>query len=147
MKKIILDFMHHGLHSFGFGPMVLAVVYLFLQKNNILQSLTINEVCLGIFSSAALAFIVGGANIIYQIERLALLPAILIHGGILYISYIIVYLLNGWLKGGFTPVLVFTGIFIVGYLVIMAIIITTTKKSTARLNDILKQKQKNAEDN
>lgn len=146
MKKNVLDFIHRGLLSFGFGPVVLSIVYLSLQKGNVIQSVTINEVCLGIFTSAALAFIVGGANIIYQIERLPIMLAILIHGAILYISYIAVYLMNGWLKWGVIPVLVFTGIFVVGYFVVLAIIITMTKKRTARINEILKQKHQNEED-
>ena len=66
--------------------------------------------------------------------------AVLLHGSILYVSYITVYLINGWLKWGATPVLVFTVVFVVGYLLIMALILTTIKKRTARLNKMLQQK-------
>ena len=141
MKKYVLDFIHQGLLYSGFGPVVLAIVYLSLQKENVIQALTMNEVCLGIFSSAALAFVVGGANIIYQMEQLPIVLAILMHGGILYISYIVVYLINGWLKWGVIPVLIFTGIFVVGYFIVLSIVIIIIKKSTAKLNEILKQKQ------
>lgn len=82
---------------------------------------------------------------IYQIERLPIMLAILMHGSILCVSYITVYLTNGWLKWGATPVLVFTGFFVVGYFLILAII-TMTKKRTARLNEILKQKYQDAEE-
>lgn len=139
MRKVIIDFIHRGLLSFGFGPVVLAIVYLSLQKGNVIQSVTINEVCLGIFTTAALAFVAGGANMIFQIERLPITLAILIHGGILYISYITVYLMNGWLKWGVIPVLVFTGIFVVGYFVVLAVVIIITRKRTKRLNAILEQ--------
>jgi cytochrome c oxidase assembly factor CtaG len=71
--------------------------------------------------------------------------AILIHGGILYISYLGTYLLNGWLEWGGIPILVFTGIFVVGYLVIWAVIYSIIKKNTDRINEVLK-KQKSAED-
>ena len=80
-------------------------------------------------------------NVIYQIERLPLMVAILIHGGVLYISYLATYLLNDWLEWGAIPILVFSGIFILGYLVIWAIIYCIIKKRTDRLNEILKQKQ------
>lgn len=145
MKKYVAEILHRGLMSSGFGPVILAIVYLCLQRGGVIQSITVNEVCLGIFSSAALAFVVGGANVIYQIERLPIMLAILLHGSILYVSYITVYLTNGWLKWGATPVLVFTGIFVVGYFLILAIIITVTKKRTARLNEILKQKNQGEE--
>lgn len=142
MKKIFLEFCRRGLVAWGLGPIVLAILYLILQQQGVIQSLTVNEVCLGIFSLSTLAFIAGGMNVIYQIERLSLMPAILIHGVVLYISYLITYLINGWLEWGITPVLVFSGIFVVGYLVIWAVIYSIIKKRTAKINEILKKKQK-----
>jgi uncharacterized membrane protein len=55
---------------------------------------------------------------------------------------LVTYLINGWLEWGAMPILVFTGIFVVGYLAIWAIIYAIIKSRTARLNDILKEKQK-----
>ena len=81
-------------------------------------------------------------NVIYQIERLPLMVAILIHGSVLYVSYLITYLINGWLEWGIMPVFVFSGIFIIGYLIIWAIIYSITKKNTEKLNQVLKEKQK-----
>jgi len=147
MKKNILEFIRRGFVACGFGPIILALLYLILQHQAAVETLTVNEVCLGIFSLSALAFIAGGMNVVYQMERLPLMVAILIHGGVLYVSYLGTYLLNGWLKWGATPILVFTGIFVLGYLAIWAIIYSITKRNTARLNEILKQKQQTAEDN
>ena len=141
MKKYILDFFRRGLIAGGFGPIVLAIFYLILQHQRVLETLTVNQVCLGIFSSSALAFIAGGMNAIYQIERLPLMVAILIHGSILYISYLGTYLVNGWLEWGMIPVLVFTGIFVVGYLIIWAIIYAIIKRNTEKVNEVLKKKQ------
>ena len=140
MKKSILEFCRRGLVACGFGPMVLAVLYLILQQEGILQTLTVNEVCLGIVSLSALAFIAGGMNVIYQIERLPLMVAILIHGGVLYVSYLVTYLVNGWLERGLMPILVYSGIFILGYLAIWAVIYSITKKRTARINEMLQQR-------
>jgi len=146
MKKNVLEFFRRGLVACGLGPIVLAVLYLILQQSAAVETLTVNQVCIGIFSLTALAFIAGGMNVIYQIERLPLMVAILIHGSVLYISYLGTYLLNDWLKWGVIPILVFTGIFVVGYLAIWAIIYSIIKKSTERLNEKLRQKQKNPED-
>ena len=141
MKKNILEFFRRGFVACGFGPIVLAILYLILQRQAEIETLTVNQVCLGIFSLSALAFVAGGMNVIYQIERLPLMVAILIHGGVLYISYLATYLLNDWLEWGAIPILVFSGIFIFGYLMIWAIIYCIIRKRTERLNEILKQKQ------
>jgi len=141
MKKIILEFLRRGFAVCGLGPMVLAVLYLILQRNGAIEMLTVSEVCVGIFSLSALAFVAGGMNVIYQVERLPLMAAILIHGGVLYVSYFATYLVNGWLECGITPILVFTGIFVLGYLVIWGIIYSIIRKKTDKLNEGLKKKQ------
>ena len=141
MKKIISEFFRRGIAAGGIGPLVLAVLYLIQYDTGVLQTLTVSEVCVGIFSLTALAFIAGGMNVIYQVERLPLMVAILIHGGILYISYLGTYLVNSWLEWGVTPILVFTGIFIFGYLIIWAIIYAIIKKNTKKINELLEKKQ------
>ena len=145
MKKIVLEFFRRGLIASGFGPIVLAILYLILKHQANVETLTVNQVCLGIFSLSALAFIAGGMNVVYQIERLPLMVAILIQGVVLYITYLVTYLINDWLEMGATPILVFSGIFILGYLAIWAIIYVIIKKRTERLNVILKQKQSTVE--
>ena len=112
MKQFMKEFCRRGLTACGLGPLVLAVLYLVLQHNGAVEYLTVKEVCVGIFSLTALSFVAGGMNVVYQIERLPLMAAILIHGCFLYISYLAVYLMNGWLQSGITPILVFTVIFV-----------------------------------
>ena len=107
MKKYVLEFLRRGLVACGFGPLILAIIYLILQQQDLLDTLTVNQVCLGIFSLTALAFIAGGMNTIYQIEKLPLMIAIFIHGSVLYLSYLATYLLNGWLGLGIAPIIVF----------------------------------------
>ena len=146
MKKNVLEFFRRGLIACGFGPIILAIFYLILQHQAAVETLTVNQVCLGIVSLSALAFIAGGMNVIYQIEQLPLMVAILIHGGVLYVSYLGTYLLNDWLEWSATPVLVFSGIFVLGYLAVWAIIYSITKRNADMLNQKLKQKQHRAED-
>ena len=146
MKKFVLEFLRRGLIASGIGPIVLAIVYLILQQTAAVEALSVNQVCIGIFSITALAFIAGGMNSIYQIERLPLMVAILIHGGVLYIGYLGTYLLNDWLDFGVMPIVVFSAIFVVGYIVIWAIIYSIIKRNADKLNKILKQKQQSAKD-
>ena len=146
MKKFVLEFVRRGFIATGLGPIVLAIVYLILQQSAAIHTLTVDRVCIGIFSLSALAFIAGGMNAIYQIERLPLMTAILIHGSILYVGYLGTYLLNGWLGFGVIPIIVFTAIFVVGYIVIWAVIYSIIKRNTARLNEMLKKKQQNPQE-
>lgn len=139
MKKIISDFIRRGLTACGFGPLVLAILYLILKHTEAIETLTVDQVCLGIFSLSALAFIAGGLNILYQIERLPLMVAILIHGSVLYASYLVTYLLNDWLDLGIIPILVFSGIFIFGYLAIWIVIYSIIKRNTEKINALLTQ--------
>lgn len=141
IKKYVMAFCRRGLLACGFGPLVLAGVYLVLQNQADLQTVTVSEVCLGIFSLSALAFIAGGMNVVYQVEQLPLMGAILIHGSVLYLSYLGAYWLNGWLEEGILPLMVFTAIFVLGYLAIWAIIYGVTKRKTEKLNERIKQKE------
>ena len=141
MKKHILEFVRRGMMACGFGPIVLAILYLILRHHGVVETLSVSQVCIGIFSLAALAFIAGGMNMIYQVERLPLMGAILIHGVVLYVSYLLTYLVNDWLEGGATPILVFSGIFVVGYLAIWAVIYSVIHRNTQKLNEILQEKK------
>ena len=139
MKYILKEFCRRGIAACGLGPLALAVIYLFLQYNGVVEALTVHEVCVGIFSLSALAFVAGGMNVVYQIERLPLMIAISIHGGALYVSYLLTYLVNDWLDRGTAPILVFTGIFVVGYLLIWAVIYSIIKRNTDRINEAMRK--------
>ena len=143
MKKFGLEFLRRGFIASGIGPIVLAIVYLIVKQSTSIDTLTVDQVCVGIFSLTALAFIAGGMNAIYQVERLPLMTAILIHGGVLYIGYLVTYLLNDWLGFGIIPIIVFSAIFVVGYIVIWAIIYSIIRRTTTNLNKTLKKKQQN----
>ena len=145
MKKFGFDFVRRGLVAMGFGPLVLAVIYLVSEKFGAAASLMVKEVCIGIFSLSALAFLAGALTSLYQIERLPLMPAVFLHGAVLYLGYLGTYLANGWLAGGKIPVLVFTGIFVFGYALIWCIIYFLIQNSTKKINRILKEKRKNPE--
>lgn len=140
MKNYVKGFFFRGFVAGGFGPLVLAILYMILQKNGVVQTLTVNEMSKGIVSLYILAFIAGGMNVIYQIEHLPLMTAILIHGGVLYVSYLCTYLFNGWLEKGITPILVFSGIFILGYVIVWVLIYSVNKKRTDKLNQMLDKK-------
>ena len=138
MKQFFKDAALRGMMAAGCGPLVLAIIYGILGATGHVESLSPQEVCLGIISITLLAVIVGGMTAIYQQERLPLAFSILIHGAALYAAYIVVYLLNGWLQRQLVAIGVFTGIFFGGYALIWLIIFTVTKARTKKLNALLK---------
>ena len=142
MKKMVLEFFRRGAAACGLGPLVLAVLYLILQKTGNLETLTVSQVCTGIFSLSALAFLAGSLNVVYQVERLPLMAAVTIHGVVLYACYLVTYLVNGCLENGMMSLLVFTCIFAVGYLLIWAVIYCIIRRNTDSLNEMLQEKQK-----
>lgn len=137
MKKFWKEFLFRGLIAASGGPIVLAIIYGILGATGTVDYFSPGEVCMGILTVTLLAFIVAGMTAIYQLEQLPLISAILVHGGALYAAYILIYLLNGWLKHQFVPIAVFTSVFIAGYGLIWLIIYYTTKAKTAKLNQQL----------
>jgi hypothetical protein len=138
MKKFWKEFIFRGLICAAGGPLVLAIIYGILGATGAVSQLSPNEVCMGILTITLLAFIVAGMTAIYQMEQLPLPTMILLHGGALYIAYILSYLINGWLLRQLMPILIFTGIFIAGYALIWLIVYCVERSKAKKLNQMLK---------
>lgn len=138
MKKFWKEFLFRGLICAAGGPLVLAVIYGVLGATGATESLAPKEVCLGILTITLLAFLAAGLTAIYKNEQLPLPILILLHGGGLYIAYILTFLINGWLQNSLIPILVFTGIFVAGFALIWLIIYFVEKARTDKLNKLLK---------
>lgn len=139
MKKFVSDFFLRGLMAAAGGPVVLAIIYGILGATGEVSTLSPNEVCMGILTATLLALVVGGMSAIYQVERLPLASAILIHGAVLYLVYIGIYLINGWLKQQLIPIMIFNIAFIAGYAIIWLCIYLHNKARTRRINQKLQQ--------
>lgn len=138
MKKFWKEFLLRGLICASGGPIVLAIIYGILGTTGAVKHFSPQEVCMGILTITLLAFIAAGMTAIYQMEQLPLPTMILLHGGALYIAYILTYLLNGWLINRLIPILIFTGIFISGYAVIWLVIYCVERTKAEKLNKLLK---------
>ncbi len=135
----IKTFLLHGLLTASGGPVVLAIIYGILGATGVADALSPGAVCKGILTITVLAFLAGGIGVVYQIERLPLCWAVLIHGLVLYAAYILTYLVNGWLPSQWAAVAIFTACFVSGYAIIWGIIYLTVRHSTAKLNERLKK--------
>ena len=134
MRRFLLEFLKRGLIAAAGGPMVLAVIYGILGATGTVTSLSPTEVCLGILTVTFMAFIAAGITAIYQTDRLPLISSIVIHGGVLYLDYLVMYLLNNWIQRSLTAICVFSAIFIAGFALIWVMIYFVTKRKTERIN-------------
>lgn len=138
MKRFWKAFLLRGLICASGGPIVLAVIYGIWGATGTAETITPSEICLGIFTITLLAFVAAGMTAVYQMEQLPLPTMIMLHGGALYIAYILTYLINGWLQNALVPILVFTGIFAAGYALIWLMIYLIEKAKAEKLNKLLK---------
>ena len=137
MKKYIANFVQRGLVGAAFGPIVLAVIYACLGASDVVESLPVNEVVIAILSITVMAFIAAGITSVYHVERLPLACAILIHALALYLDYVIVYLINGWIADGAIPFLVFTAIFFAGFALVWLLIYLCIRSKAKKISKAL----------
>ncbi len=134
MKQFIKAFCFRGLLAAAGGPAVLAIVYGILGQCGTVVSLRPGEVCMGILSVTVMAFIAAGITCIYTLEQLPLASAILIHGGVLYLDYLMMYLLNSWIPRNAAGIGIFSGIFAVGFALVWLIIYLTERRKIQCIN-------------
>jgi len=134
MKTHIKTFLQHGLVGMGFGPVVISIVYLCLYEAGVVETLTIPEVVKGILSITVMAFIAAGIPVIYRIEQLPLISAILIHAAVLYLDYLVMYLFNDWIAKDITAISVFTAIFAGGFALVWLVIYLINLRKAKNLN-------------
>lgn len=142
MKKFTLEFCRRGLMAASGGPIVLAIIYGCIGATGEVTSFSPREVCTGILTVTLMAFIAAGITAVYQTDRLPLASAIAIHGGVLYLDYLIMYLLNSWIPRDLTGIGVFTAIFAAGYALVWACIFLSIRERTRKINRKLKGKAK-----
>lgn len=139
MKNHIKEFIRRGLLCAAGGPLILAVIYGILGASGAVTALAPGEVCMGILSITVMAFIAAGITTVYQIERLPLICAIGLHGGVLYADYLLMYLLNRWLPRSWHSIGLFTVIFAAGYALVWLCVYLSIRAKTARINQKLKK--------
>ena len=136
MKKYVSEFTKRGLMAAAGGPAVLAIIYGIWGVTGAVTNVVPGEVCVAILSITVMAFIAAGITMIYHVESLPLPMAILIHAGVLYADYLLVYLLNDWLPGN--AVGTFTAIFFASFALVWLVIYLCIRAKTNKLNEKMK---------
>lgn len=132
MNKHVKEFCKRGSIAAWGGPVIMAIVWLCLKTASVVETLTVDQAALGIVSTTVMAFIAAGVSIVYQIDTLPKSIAALIQMAVLYIDYIGIYLLNGWLPAEIIGA--FTLIFIAAFAVIWLIIYVSIRMKVNRIN-------------
>lgn len=141
MKSFLKNFLKHGLFAAWGGPFILAIIYYITGKTGNFENLNPEEVSLGIISITIMAFIAGGITAIYQSEKLPIVSSALIHAAILYLVYLFMYLVNGWIPKNAAALGTFTAIFTAGFAFVWLIIYLCTKNKTDGINKLRAEKR------
>ena len=134
--KYVKEFLKRGVMAAWGGPVILAIVYLILEKVGVVTTLTVSQVVLAIISMTIMAFIAAGISFVYQVEQLPLAIATIIQMAVLYFDYLLFYRLNGWVPN--EGLITFTVIFFAGFVVIWLIVyFCAVRPSVRKLNEKL----------
>lgn len=98
------------------------------------HTISIQNVNKNILSSLLLAFIAGGISAVFKVEKISLGLATMIDTIVIYIDYLLFYVFNNWIELQIIPFLVFTVLYIIGYLIIWLCIYHQIKIQVKQLN-------------
>ena len=135
MKQFIKTFIHRGALFCCLGPVIAAVVYIFLSANGAVTTIAVSTYIREIFTATLMAFIAAGISAVYTVEKLALPLAGLIQGAVLLLDYLSIYLLNGWLKPSLMTIVIFISIFVAVFGAIWMIVYLCIQRQIKRLNE------------
>ena len=139
MNQYVKAFLHRGLLFGGFGPIVVGIVLAIIDATAGGVSLSGPQMLLSVAGSYLLAFIQAGSTVFEQIEHWSTVRSVFFHFLSLYAAYVGCYLLNSWIPFRMEVVLIFTGIFTVGFFAIWGIVVVSVKLAEKKLNKTLHQ--------
>ena len=134
MNRYLKDFLHRGLIFGGFGPIVVAIVFMCISLADRGFSLTANNILLATVSSYLLAFIQAGVTVFNQIEHWSTVKSLLCHFVMLYATYSVCYVVNSWIPFEWGVIGIFTAIFVVVYFAVWITVYIVAKVTSKKLN-------------
>lgn len=139
MNRYVKQFLHRGLVFGGFGPLVVAIVYLILSYTVKDLALTGVEIFTAILSTYLLAFLHAGVSVFPQIEHWPIAKSLFFHFFSLYLAYTICYLINTWIPFEWIALLVFTAIFAAVYFIVWITVVISVNVTRKKLNQRLRE--------
>lgn len=138
MNRYLKDFLHRGLIFGGFGPIVVAIVFMCISLADRGFSLTASQILLATVSSYLLAFVQAGVTVFNQIEHWSTVKSLLCHFVTLYATYSVCYVVNSWIPFEPMVLVIFSAVFAVLFFVIWTIVYLSVRATSKRFNSQLK---------
>ena len=142
MNKYVKTFLHRGLLFAWGGPVVLGIVYLFIELSGEHLSLNGIELFIAILSTCIIAFVHAGSSVFPIIEHWSKVKSMFFQFLCIYSVYTIAYLINSWLPFDWKILLSYTSAFVGTFLLIWIIVLLTVNQLSKRMNQQLKKIKK-----
>ncbi len=136
MNKYVKEFFHRGLIFGGFGPIILGIIFCFIQEE--IKDISGFEIFLGIISTYILAFVQAGVSVFNQIEHWSTPKSLFFHFSSLFAAYTLCYLGNTWIPFEPKAILVFLAVFVAVYFVVWITVALSVKAATKKFNSKIK---------
>lgn len=138
MNRYVKQFLHRGLIFGGFGPLILGIIFYFIDLSGTNLMLDGGSILLAIVSIYVLAFVQAGASVFNQIEHWSVCKSLFFHFSSLFLVYSLTYILNSWIPFEPAVLLIFCLVFVAVYFATWLTVYFSTKAYTKRLNSKLK---------
>jgi hypothetical protein len=123
----------------GFGPIVLGIVFFFIDLSGTELGLDGTDILLAIISTYLIAFVQAGASVFNQIEHWPVTKSLGCHFSALFAVYTFAYVVNSWITFEPLAILFFSLIFIITYFIIWITVYLSVKAYTKKLNEKIKE--------
>lgn len=134
MNRYVKEFFHRGFLFGGFGPIIVGIILLAVSLSGEDVTLTAKDYFISTVSVYLLAFVHAGASVFNQIEHWSLPKSVFFHFSLLYIVYTICYIINSWIPFEPEVLLIFTAVFVAGYVAVWLTVVAILKITTKKLN-------------
>lgn len=139
MNKYVKSYLLRGLIFAGFGPIILAIIYLILEWSGVKVELSVYQICSAIITTYVIAFVHAGSSIFPQIEKWSPFKSAFFQGISLYTVYTAGYLINNWIPLKPIVILIYSLTFVVAFIIIWIIIYLVSKKTAKKMNNKLNE--------
>lgn len=137
MNRYLKQFLHRGLIFGGFGPIILGIVFFFIEQSGTELNLRSDDMLLAIISTYLLAFVQAGSSVFNQIESWSIGKSLLCHFSSLFVVYSLTYIINSWIPFKPLVLLIFCLIFAVVYFTVWITVYMCVRAHTKKLNSKL----------
>lgn len=136
MKEIVKKFIKRGMAFGGFGPIIAAIIILIISINDKDLMISPTQFITITVSTYLLGFIHAGTSVFHE-EDISIIKAMGLQLLFLYIAYLGSYLINDWIPFDWNVIIIFTLIFVTGYLIIWLTIYLIIRYRIKKLNQKL----------